>query len=160
MISPSTVLFVLAGIFSIAAIASWIKERRLASMPYFDMPIRDAISHIVETSTYDFTSSYASDQSAFEELYREMCSGKLLIVGSWGSDSPRKRIGPRKCKRFAPRRVVIPRTCDSPDGYRFDLIEELEVAPLVEHDKPTGFTRLRVRSRDLYKIWPRNKRDG
>ena len=95
---------------------------------------------------------------AFESLHKAMCDGTLRVIGSKGEGRSPKRISSRKCKRLKPTKVVIPANRSAPRGVRFDLINKSEVpTPLVETDKPIGFTGLRVRSDDLYGLWPKNQ---
>ena len=96
---------------------------------------------------------------AFNALYNQMCKGKLPVIGSWGEGTPPRRIEARRCRRLMPVATIIPRNPTTPQGVRFDLVDKSSMAMLVEHDKPVGFTGLRVRSRDLYRLWPQDGED-
>ena len=89
-------------------------------------------------------------------LHKAMCEGRLPVIGSKGEGDPPKKINPRKCRSVKPTKVVIPANPSAPQGVRFDLIDESALPePLVETDEPMGFTGLRVRSDDLYGLWPK-----
>ena len=117
----------------------------------FDVPIRDAVNHLVETNTHTFNSSGGAERYAFEALYKEMCAGRLSVIGMKGDFDAPERISACKCKKLRTDVVL------SPNGVIFSLIDQSKVPkPLVEFRGPPGFIGLRVRSEDLYGIWPRN----
>ena len=125
----------------------------------FDVPIRDAIEHVVETSAHTFNNSGDAERRAFEALHKEMCADKLPVIGMLGDFNVPERISARKCSELRPQPVVVPRNPTSPNGVLFALIDEtkIDVTPLVERSDPLGFTGLRVRSTDLYVKWPKDQ---
>ena len=119
----------------------------------FDTPIAEAVEHYVRTVPHSYRDG--ADHHAFEVLHKAMSAGKLPVVGIRGEDASSERISARKCKRLEPRIVVVPRNRATPQGVRFDLMEEVgEIEPLVESRGFSGYTGLRVRSSDLYRLWP------
>ena len=124
--------------------------------PPFDTPIREAVDHYIRTFPHSYRDG--ADQHAFEVLHKAMCSGKLPVVGTKGEDSPSERISARRCKRLKPIRTLLPKNWASPQGVRFDLVRSVEATePLAEPEGFSGFTGLRVRSADLYRLWPKNQ---
>lgn len=122
---------------------------------YFDVPIREAIDHYVRTFPHSFRDG--ADLHAFEVLHRAMCNGTLPVVGTKGEGASLERISTRRCKRLTPMRVIVPTNPASPHGIRFDLMEDVEtIEPLVESDSFPGYTGLRVRSTDFYRLWPKD----
>lgn len=137
------------------AIKNWRMNRT------FDVPIRDAIEHLAHTIPHSFNSSERAERHMFQVLYNEMCNGNLPVVGAKGDGRAPKRISARECKKLKPREVVVPVSPAAPHGVRFDLVDESSVPePLVEFSGPFGFSGLRVRSRDLYRIWPKNQQSN
>ncbi len=150
---PLSALIGIAIVLGIAAIPlmfSVSMRRRL-----FDMPIQEAVDHYVRTFPHSYRDG--ADQHAFEVLHKAMCGGKLPVVGSRGEDAPPKRISARRCKRLKPIRTLLPKNRASPQGVRFDLMESVEATePLEENTDFLGYTGLRVRSSDLYRLWPKD----
>ena len=137
---------------SAALVAIWIavevwlhRGRRPAA---FDMPILEAIRHILQTVPHSYRD--APDMFAFDALHKQMCRRKLRVVGTSGDDAPEQRISAHRCRELKPTRVAVPLSPTSPQGLRYDLFERDALA----------FTSLRVRSKDLYRLWPRNMKAG
>ena len=164
--------YVLAGcitsavIFLIVLAAPWFrhgsgkadKPKSANGFGDFDVPIRDAIDHPYYTVPHSFNSSGKAERRFFPLLYEQMCEGNPPVVGAKGAGNAPKRISARQCRRLQPREVVIPKNPASPYGIRFNLIDESTMPePLLEFSGPFGFSGLRVRSRDLYRIWPKNQ---
>ena len=140
----------------------WLKRKRAQrharseDFRSFDVPIRKAVNHYARTESHSHTGN--ADLHAFRALHEAMCEGVLRVVGSKGEGGVPREISAREYRRLTPRMVIIPRLPTSPEGVRFDLIDESTVAkPLLETDKPIGFTGLRIRSDELYRLWPKNK---
>lgn len=140
----------------------WFKRKRAQrharseEFSSFDVPIRKAIDHYVSTEPHSYTSN--AELHAFRALHRAMREGVLRVVGSKGEGGIPREISARECRRLTPIMVIVPRLPASPDGVRLDLIDEsIGIEPGVEYDDPIGFSGLRVRSNDLYRIWPKNK---
>ena len=120
----------------------------------FDLPIRDAIYQLIETVPHSFDSSGRAERHFFQVLYQQMCTGALPVIGSREEGSPPECISAGQCRALTPQEVVVPANPSAPHGVRFDLFD-MSVAPEpgVEY-RPVGFSGLRIRSRDLYRIWP------
>ena len=122
----------------------------------FDLPIREAVDHYVRTFPHSYKDG--ADQHAFEVFHKAMCSGELPVMGAKGEDGPSERISARQCKRLKPIRTLVPKNWASPQGLRFDLVENVGPSPPLEESAEfPGYTGLRVRSADLYRLWPKNR---
>lgn len=66
---PPTIMYTLAAAFLVAGIVSYINERRLASIQYFDIPIRDAIVHAANSTDHSYGSPTLRDRHFFEQLH-------------------------------------------------------------------------------------------
>ncbi len=131
----------------------------------FDMPIEAAIHHIVDSTHHTFTRSSLAERNAFEQLHKAMCAGLLPVIGKLGESAVPRKISPRRCKKLQRREMA------TPHGMRFHLTEKgpfKKVTDELKKDSPVfikkddlfGFGELRVRSEDLYGIWPRNMEEG
>ena len=123
----------------------------------YDLPIRVAIRHVIHTTPHSYQTAQMAADHYFEVLYEQMCSGEIGVVGRRGEDEELKYINKRECKRYTPSMVVVPRSPSAPEGLRYCLVARTRSStpyPLQEVAFD-GFTDLRVRSRDLYRLWPR-----
>lgn len=128
---------------------TWSRMRTHVSE--FDMPIRDAINHLAQTIPHSFQDSGRMERHFFRMLHREMCAGRLPVIGMNGESGSLKHISARKCKRLKPMETVVPRNPLTPHGVRFSLI----CLPTDRGADGVEFLGLRVRSWDLYQIWPK-----
>lgn len=122
----------------------------------FDLPIRRAVDHVIETSKHSYNSQSGAVRMALQVLHEAMCDGRLPVVGSWGEGSPPQLIDQQECQQMRPVAVVVPANPTVPNGIRFDLVDKAtsENPPLHEIHEPARFTALRVRSKDFYGLWP------
>ena len=126
----------------------------------FDMPILKAVDHLVRSSSHTFPKGREARHRAAQMLHEAMCAGTLPVVGSRGEFRERRRISARQCRGLRPQEVVVPRNPTTPLGVRLDLWDKsLNLELGVEHSDPIGFTNIRVRSRDLYRLWPKAQDD-
>ena len=160
MIDPAIALYFLAGICFLAGLALHVRDWEQSRVRHFDISLQEAIDYLVRRSPHSFNSDALVKRDRFKQLYKEMCSGRLLVAGSEKEAMPTKRIRSKRCKELTPREVVIPRNPTAPNGIRYDLIDESAILPLVEYSESVGFTDLRVRSKDLYRLWPQNRNSG
>ena len=93
----------------------------------FDVEIRDAVNHLVETSAHTFNSSGGAERQAFRALHKEMCADKLSIIGMQGDFNAPERISARECRELKPREVVVPPNPTSHNGVLFALIDEKSI---------------------------------
>ena len=124
-----------------------------ASFEQFDTPIRKAIYHLIETSPHSYTCSGLAEREAFKKLYEAMCKGRLPVIGREGDFMMPRHISWWQCRHLKPREVAVNATDAAPDGVRFSLVrfktdEGYEKLELELCD-------LRVRSLDLYNLWPK-----
>ena len=123
------------------------------SFEQFDTPIRKAIYHLIETTPHSYTWSGMAERQAFTKLHEAMCKGRLPVIGKEGDFMMPRRISRWECRRLKPMEVAVNATDAAPDGVRFSLVQiktdegneklELELCDL------------RVRSFDLYDLWPK-----
>lgn len=171
---PTWAIFTTAGVFMILlpflAFEAWRRPfvffftgKRHTGPPLeedpFDVPILDAIHHIARTMPTSYLGSGAVERHIFGVLHRQMCEGKLPVMGKLGEDGDLERLSREQCKRLVPQEVVVPLHPTSPNGVMFSLID----ADTLEERKKSllsrkldGYIGLRVRSRDLYRMWPKN----
>ena len=117
----------------------------------FDTPILDAINYLIQTAPHSYTRSDLAERNAFAALHKKMCSGQLAVIGKESDFIAPRRITVRECKRLEPRDVVVIPTVSAPDGARFSLCRPRTS----QDDERLEMCDLRVRSRDLFRIWPR-----
>ena len=128
-----------------------------AEGPTFDMPIHSAIEHLLRSTPHSYTRSDWAEQAVFRQLYKMMCDGTLEVAGSETEFGMVRPISPEECLKFEPRESIIPLSPAAPDGIAFILSPPIDKPPK-EHfpiDESGAFRNLRVRSRDLYRFWPR-----
>ena len=168
---PTDVLILVAAVLAALAlpilyregIKNWApkRDKRVQDFSDFDMPVEMAIDHIVDSTHHSFNRRSLAERNAFAQLHTAMCSGRLAVIGKRGEALVPRIISPRQCRKLEGREVV------TPHGMRFHLVEkkllkgimkEIEKRPsaLDEQKGPFGFSELRVRSKDIYGIWPRN----
>ena len=133
---------------------AWIYRAKIKSWfspSDFDMPIRHAIRHILSTETHSYAGQRLAETTAFRKIHELMCAGSLAVVGTDDDFKPPKRIKPKECGLLSPSEVLVPQNDTTPEGFLFALIDE---RPSDEHN--VHFYRaLRVRSKQLYKHWPK-----
>ena len=117
----------------------------------FDMQIRDAINHLSQTIPHSYRDTGMMERNFFRMLHREMCTGRLQVIGMKGESGLLKEINARQCKRLTPTQAVVPLNQLTPDGVRFSLIYR----PTDKCPDFVEFLGLRIRSQDLYEIWPK-----
>ena len=159
MTAPATIMYALAAAFLAAGVVSYVKERRLASLRYFDIPIRDAIIHAANSTDHSYGSPNLRDRHFFEQLHVAMCSGELLVVGREGEAGALTHISRWRCRKLRPLEMVVPRNPSTPEGVRYCLVDKEAEPPAdsVGEVQFRGLMGLRVRSQDLYRLWPTNQ---
>ena len=138
------------------------KERaeELENAP-FDMPIREAINYLGRTVPHSFDRSSLSDRLAYEKLHERMCSGELPVIGATKELDVPQPISPKQCHKLTPKEQVVPKHRSTPEGVRFLLIQYVDPDwedgwdGLTQPQVVVKYTDLRVRSADLYNLWPR-----
>lgn len=131
-------------------IARWKSQQDFGD---FDMKVEAAADYIVDSTHHSFTRSSLAERNAFKQLHKAMCSGRLAVIGKKGEEAIPQKISARRCRKLHRIEVV------TPQGMRFHLTERnLQERPPVPFEKsdPLGFQELRIRSQDLYGIWPRD----
>ena len=130
----------------------WPRVLWRGSFHRFDVSIRQAIYHLIETTPHSYTQSSLAEREALNNLYKAMCDGRLPVIGKEGDFMMPRRISRWECRRLKPMEVVVNATEAAPDGVRFSLIlDKTEDGHKVELE----LCDLRVRSRDLYAVWPK-----
>lgn len=132
----------------------------------FDMPIRQVIDYLGRTVTHTFDRSSLADRAAFRKLHELMCSGALPVVGATEIFGVRRRIPPEQCGELTPEEQAVPQNPSTPEGIRFCLIAYADKNWQQNWDGVTQpetlkkYTDLRVRSTDVYRLWPRTNQGG
>ena len=159
MIDHAALWYGLLGVSLAAAMSMAVWDWRRARVDHFDIPIRDAIRHVIHTTPHSYQTAQMATDHYFEVLYDKMCSGEIGVAGRKGEDGKLNPIKKRECKRHRPSPAVVPPNPSAPEGVRYCLVARtrpLTLSPL--QDAPfDGFTDLRVRSQDLYKHWPKTQ---
>ena len=144
------------------------RDARVQGFSDFDMPIETAIEHIVDSTHHTFTRSSLAERNAFAQLHTAMCSGRLPVIGREGEATTPRKISRCRCKKLDCIEMA------TPQGIRFQLIDREQNERIAkglkalrersitrfEESAPIGFSELRVRSKDVYGIWPRNMEGG
>ena len=128
----------------------WAKIMRRPPLDEFDMPILDAIRNILSTEANSYGGQLLAERTAFNEIHKLMCSGKLAVVGAEIDFEPSMLIKPKKCKQLFPHEIIVPRNRTAPNGYVFALIDRRD-----SDDKIRYYRALRVRSKQFCKHWPK-----
>ena len=128
------------------------------SLRHFDVPIRDAIRHAADSTDHSYGDPVLRDEHFFNLLHESMCSGEMLVAGRKDEEGALKRIGREECKNLIPQEMAVPRNPSTPEGARYCLVERTTYETRnerVEKKLRGYYTGLRVRSRDLYHLWPK-----
>ncbi len=135
----------------------WLMVPRRPQIRAFDMPILAAVEHLLNTTAHSYTHLDRAERKAMENLHNAMCSGRLLVVGTENEFSSPKRISAWTCRQLVPIESVIPRSPAAPQGFTFILSPPIDNVPdePVPVEESGAFRNLRVRSSDLYAIWPK-----
>ena len=151
-----TILFFMPEIIGTSkkfALRSWPSLMWETSFEQFDTPIRKAIYHLIETTPHSYTCSGMAERQAFTKLHEAMCEGRLPVIGKEGDFMMPRRIYRWECRRLKPMEVAVNATDAAPDGVRFSLIR---IKTDEGHEKlELELCDLRVRSSDLYDLWPK-----
>lgn len=142
--------YTLAGASLVAAFGMAVWDWRQTRLRYFDIPILDAVNHLIQTEPHSYGQSGAAERLMFRLLHAEMCSGKLRVIGRKGETGTPRRISAAQCKRLTPRAAVIPRSPAAPYGIRYSLFDDQQVE----------YLGLRMRSRDLYRRWRKGEKSN
>ena len=129
----------------------WPKIKSWLSPKEFDMPIRDAIRHILSTRAHSYESQLMAKRTAFTEIHELMCTRRLKVIGADSDFKPPVQIKRKECKEIFPHEVVVPRNETAPDGFLFALIDRRDG----DEHAPRHYRGLRVRSQQFYKHWPK-----
>ena len=125
--------------------------------PRFDMRIEDAIAHILVHNPSTHTNRRLAEMNAFRGLYDLALSRTLALAGSLDEGLPPVRIPRKKLRNLAPIDQVIPASREAPEGHVYALGPA--TPPTEPREYKTGeiesYTNILVRSRDLYRHWPK-----
>ena len=156
------VMLVLCGLAAITypqwlpTFKKWRRNRNEeASTAPFDMPIRDAVNHLIMTVPYSSeipSQPNLRKQTVMEILHRSICNGDMPIWGSLDGLTQPIRIPARKCRKLTPRIKHVPQSSASPESIRFSLFALPESGN--EDDPFVEYSNLWICSSDLYRLWP------
>ena len=134
------------------------RDKRKRRFGDFDMPILAAVEHMVQTVAHSWDSPDKAERAFFRSIHTQMRAGRLRVVGAEVPDGPLRRIGKRKIAKLTPVPMNVPQSDTTPHGVSFVLIDEAKLPEPEKHRGPLpGFFDLRVRSEDLYRLWPRTR---
>ena len=134
------------------------KDRKKRRFSDFDMPILAAIEHMMQTVTHSWDSPDKAERFFFRAIHAQMCAGRLRVIGAEAPGGPLRRIRKKELAGLTPVPMNVPPSDTAPHGVRFDLIDEARLGGPDKHKGPLpGFFDLRVRSKDLYRLWPRTR---
>ena len=154
-------LAVVAGCFFMAWRTRKKERAEERENALFDMPIREAIGHLEETVPHSFDRSGPAERVAFKQIHKRMCSGDLPVIGSTEAFGPPQVIPPAKCGDLMPEEWSVPANPSAPQGVRFCLTQYVDPKweegwdGVTQPQVVVQYTDLRVRSVDLYSLWPR-----
>ena len=170
--TPSTDSYIQAGLFAMATLAFvalvvsafWRggrkSGRRKPQLDFadFDMPILAAIEHMMQTVTHSWDSPDKAERFFFRAIHKQMKAGRLRVMGAEAPGGLLRRIRKKNLTGLTPVPMNVPESDTAPHGVRFDLIDEARLGEPDKHKGPLpGFFDLRVRSKDLYRLWPRTR---
>ena len=162
MNTPIPVEWLLGAIGIMLTVWIFTLEWRGVHAP-FDTPIRKAIRHVVDTTTDSYDRDWLAEDAAFRTLHADFCNRRrrLPVRGRDQLLGPLKRISRKKCRTLEPGPLVVPEKPTAPDGIVFALFKQpVQVKPRessLSGPSPMEFYwSLRVRSKDLYRIWPQD----
>ena len=160
-------LYGVAALFAVWLVADvlwrWRRGKSVRQKPQryfsdFDMPVLAAIEHMVQTVAHSWDSPDKAERAFFRGIHTQMRAGRLRVIGAEAPGGPLRRVRKKQLSGLTPVPMNVPPSDTAPHGVRFVLIDE---AKLPEPDKqqgpPPGFFDLRVRSKDLYRLWPRTR---
>lgn len=113
------------------------------------------------TVTHTFDRSSLSDRVAFRKLYELICSRELPVVGATETFGVRHRTALERCAKLTPEEQVVPRNPSTLEGVRFSLIDFADKNWKQDWDGRAQpqilekYIDLRVRSSDVYQLWPK-----
>ena len=138
--------------------ASKDRDKRKRRFGDFDMPILAAVEHMVQTVTHSWDSPDKAERAFWRLIHAQMCAGRLRVMGAEIHGGRVRRIRKKELAGLTPVPMNVPPSDTAPHGVRFDLIDEAKLKKPEKHRGPfPGFSDLRIRSKDLYQLWPRTR---
>ena len=147
---------VLFGAIALLGLVGMLAEardrRKRANVENYDMPIKNALQLLWENVDHTFASSGPADRFFFAQIHKKMCSGKIPVVGRLGKEGDLRIIPPSECRLLIPIEPVVPINPTALQGVSFVLSPSETEAP-----PSKMFWGLRIRSKDLHRVWPETK---
>ena len=150
--------FVFGCVFVVFAILGFLDQREKRRIEksrqdirQYDVEIADAITILASTtpSRVGWDSECNFKEYVFKKLHGYMCDGELAVAGSTGALEKTHPIPKEKCQSLTPAVAIAPK-----GNVLYWLHSKLN--DKFQADKV--YMDLRVRSEDLYMIWPHAKR--
>ena len=171
---PTGVLVIVAAVLAALALPiiyrEWIKgrppkrDKRKSKFSDFDMPVLAAIEHMKQTVAHQWDSQDKAEWDFWRRIHEQMRAGHLRVIGAEVPGDPLRRISRRKLAKLTSVTTSVTPSETAPDGARFDLIDEAKSGePRVTAGSFPGFYDLRIRNKELHRLWPRTcsqKGDG
>ena len=172
--TPATDIYIQIGLYGVAALVfvglvvellwRWRRRRKSARRKQaqdfgdFDMSILDAVEHMMQTVPHSWDSPDKAERFFFRAIHKQMKAGRLRVMGAATSGGRVQRISKKQLSSLSPESISGPETDTTPYGVRFELIDKAEIGePRVLSDGFPGFSDIRLRSRDVYRLWPRTR---
>ena len=152
---PAFVLAGVAVVFGILGVLDQREKRRIEKsrqdIRQYDLDIANAIKILTAATSarHGWDSEYNFEDYVFKKLHRYMCNGELAVAGSTDALEKISPITKEKCQ------LLIPAVALAPKG-RVLYWMHSELNDSFQADEV--YMELRVRSEDLYRIWPHAKR--
>lgn len=128
-------------------------------IPVYDMPFDEAIEHCLKSGSRHISWGYEkrpiAERRVAQDIISEARKGEIRICGVPPGGTHPVRIAPCTLKTLEPVDGVFPKSPETPEGYSWIL--DLPNHPIGQFSEAedTSYRRLRVDSRDIYRLWPK-----
>ena len=119
------------------------------------MPVLEAIEHMKQTVAHQWDSHDKAERDFWKRIHEQMRAGRLRVIGAEVPGGPLRRISRKELAKLTPVPMNVPPSDTAPYGVRFDLLDEARLTESDSYRDPfPGAYDLRVRSKELYRLWP------
>ena len=128
-------------------------------IPIYDMTFDEAIEHCLKSGSRHISWGYKNRAIAQRRVAKDIISearkGEIRICGVPPGGTHPVRITRCTLKTLEPTDGVFPKSPETPEGYSWIL--DIPNPPIGEfsEEEDTSYRRLRVDSRDIYRLWPK-----
>lgn len=127
------------------------------SPPLFDMPISDAIDHVVKSglSEPSFASELYVETRALRAIFDLALKNKVRLAGRLSEADYPSLIPKKTLRKSHPTETVVPCSNRYPEGRCWALVPAAHLDSNEEHSMDEVYSDLKVSSQDIYQIWPK-----